>query len=215
MKFINYCMMALFILVNISLIKYHFRISELELEVIELETRIEKLEKINRILNDKQLPNIGPESEYLPIILSIIKTESAFNPKAVSYKGALGLMQLMPYTANEVADRSLHESEIFNPEFNIVLGFTYFKSLKNKLSEIRNKNKRLKLTIASYNAGFHRVKRSFGCRSTECYIARANLSTEKQFNDAILRLPQETIEYVELVEGRILDYRRKLWDLNM
>jgi len=85
----------------------------------------------------------------ISIILAIIKVESGFNHLAISPKGALGLMQLMPETA-----KSLGVTNPFNPSQNIHGGTKYFayclKSLNN-----------LKLAIAAYNAGLSRVEKNF------------------------------------------------------
>jgi soluble lytic murein transglycosylase-like protein len=82
------------------------------------------------------------------LIKSIIETESGFNPKAISPKGARGLMQLMPATAQR-----LGVSNSFDPEDNIRGGVKHFRSLMD------NFNNDLKLSLAAYNAGENRVQR--------------------------------------------------------
>jgi soluble lytic murein transglycosylase-like protein len=76
------------------------------------------------------------------LIKAIIRTESGFNPFAVSRKGAKGLMQLMPETALR-----MNVSNIYNPKENIEGGVRYFKYL---LSLFDND---LRLSLAAYNAG--------------------------------------------------------------
>jgi len=76
------------------------------------------------------------------LIKAIIRAESGFNPRAISRKGAKGLMQLMPETATRV-----NVSDIFNPRENIEGGVRYFKYL---LSLFDND---LRLSLAAYNAG--------------------------------------------------------------
>ncbi len=76
------------------------------------------------------------------LIKAMIRTESGFNPLAVSKKGAKGLMQLMPETAQRV-----NVSNIFNPRENIEGGVRHFKHLLSLF------NNDLRLSLAAYNAG--------------------------------------------------------------
>lgn len=85
------------------------------------------------------------------IIQAIIMAESSFNPDAISRKGAKGLMQLMPKTAE-----ALGVIDIFNPEHNINAGAKYFKQLLNQFKGD------LVLALAAYNAGSQRVKKFQG-----------------------------------------------------
>ena len=83
------------------------------------------------------------------LIFAIIKQESNFNEKAVSKVGAVGLMQLMPQTAEWVAQQNGLQyiySKLFEPSFNIKIGTMYFKYLLNKFNDI-------KFALCAYNAG--------------------------------------------------------------
>jgi membrane-bound lytic murein transglycosylase F len=89
------------------------------------------------------------------LILAVMKQESRFEPEAESEKGASGLMQIMPVTGAEVA-RSLALEDISHPGANIRAGVYYLRKLYD-LYEGSSDADRLKLTLASYNAGAGRV----------------------------------------------------------
>ncbi|MCX7857575.1 MAG: transglycosylase SLT domain-containing protein [Deltaproteobacteria bacterium] len=80
------------------------------------------------------------------LVKAVIMAESNFEPQAVSRKGAMGLMQLMPETA-----RMLNIQDAFDPEENIKGGTLYLRILKDYFNED------LDLVLAAYNAGPKRV----------------------------------------------------------
>ena len=85
------------------------------------------------------------------LVRAVIHTESAFNPSAVSPKGASGLMQLMPGTASRYGVR-----DIFDPVENVYAGVHYLHDLKQMF------NGNMQLTVAAYNAGENAVLRYGG-----------------------------------------------------
>jgi hypothetical protein len=98
------------------------------------------------------------------LVKAIIMAESSYNPKAVSRKGAQGLMQLMPMTA-----RALGVEDSFDPEDNIDAGVRYFKQLLEQFDGD------LKLAIAAYNAGSRKVRMYKGVppfKYTRYYVAK-------------------------------------------
>ena len=98
------------------------------------------------------------------MVMAIIMAESSYNPKAISKKGAKGLMQLMPTTA-----RSLGVKDSFNPEHNINAGVRYFKKLLNQFDGD------VELALAAYNAGGRKVREHRGIPpfgATRCYIKK-------------------------------------------
>ncbi|HEV2423828.1 MAG TPA: lytic transglycosylase domain-containing protein [Terriglobia bacterium] len=97
-------------------------------------------------------------------ISSVVKAESAFNPTAVSSKGARGLMQLMPQTA-----AMLGVTDAFDPAANVEGGTKYLRQL---LDYYQGDALR---ALAAYNAGWQRVRRYGGVppyRETRAYVAR-------------------------------------------
>ena len=82
----------------------------------------------------------------ISLVLAIIRKESDFSHQAVSPKGAMGLMQLMPGTAAALGVR-----DPFDPRENILAGCRYFRSLLDSFQG------NVPLALAGYNAGSHRV----------------------------------------------------------
>lgn len=91
------------------------------------------------------------------LMLSIIREESYFNPKAQSAVGARGLMQLMPTSAREAASTAgigpIEDNMLFDPDINIKLGNAYYYRLKNALIT------RDFLAVLAYNGGLGSVSR--------------------------------------------------------
>jgi hypothetical protein len=98
------------------------------------------------------------------LVRAVVKVESNFNPNAVSRKGAMGLMQLMPATA-----RQLKVKNPFDPEQNVDAGVRHLKQL------LESYGGDVKLTLAAYNAGAGAVARSSGVphyAETQNYVRR-------------------------------------------
>jgi soluble lytic murein transglycosylase-like protein len=98
------------------------------------------------------------------LVKAIIMAESGYNPKAISKRGAKGLMQLMPKTAE-----ALGVEDSFNPEDNIDAGVAYFKRLLKRFDGD------ITLALAAYNAGSRKVIKYQGVppfKETKYYIKK-------------------------------------------
>lgn len=84
------------------------------------------------------------------LLASLAYHESRFNPQVVSYAGAVGLMQLMPRTAERFG---VDSTMIFEPEHNISASVQYIKRLDNYFRKVKDEQERKKFILASYNSG--------------------------------------------------------------
>jgi len=98
------------------------------------------------------------------LVRAVIEAESGWNPRAYSRKGAGGLMQLIPTTAQRFG-----ANDVFNPQQNIDAGVKYLRTLLERY------NGNLDLALAAYNAGEGAVDRAHGVpsyRETRNYIQK-------------------------------------------
>jgi membrane-bound lytic murein transglycosylase F len=100
------------------------------------------------------------------LVLAVMKQESGFSPDAESEKGARGLMQMMPFTSEEVG-RILEIEDMAHPMNNIKGGVYYLARLYNLFEGVEEAD-RIRLTLAAYNAGAGRV---FDAQDLAAYFA--------------------------------------------
>ena len=88
------------------------------------------------------------------LLSAVIYQESRFKIDARSHRGAIGLMQMMPFTAERWAD-----GDVVNPERSIKAGTMYLKSLQSRYFRVSDTPlERQKITLAAYNAGEGRIR---------------------------------------------------------
>jgi soluble lytic murein transglycosylase-like protein len=121
------------------------------------------------------------------LVRAVIQAESGFNPRAVSPKGAMGLMQLMPATARE-----LGVANPFSPDDNIRAGTFYLATLLARFDQdvVR--------ALAAYNAGAGRVEQYNGVppyRETQDYVKKITSATK------VAAPPPIIYKWIEMVNG--------------
>lgn len=107
---------------------------------------------LNQSQLDRMIDEAAARHQVDPnLVRAVIKVESNFNPNAVSRKGAIGLMQLMPSTARE-----LNVTNPYDPQQNVDAGVRHLKSLlETNAGDVPR-------SLAAYNAGQGAVRRSGG-----------------------------------------------------
>jgi membrane-bound lytic murein transglycosylase F len=153
------------------------------------------------------------------LLAAVAYKESKFNPEAVSWAGACGLMQLMPNTA---ASLNLSSEEIFLPQRNVAVAVDYLKSLEKLFPGIEDREERIKFVLASYNAGPGHI---FDARALAVkYQKDMNVwddvkefllkkSEPAFYSDSVCKYGycrgKEPVTYVDIIMDKYADY--KLW----
>lgn len=202
-----------------------------------LNTLYDKYYKINRVLEEhliysQDLEVVSSISEYddlirkyafivswdWRLIASLIYQESRFKPRARSWAGAQGLMQLMPATA-----RALGVRNSYSPEENIFAGVRHLKGLKDIWSErVQGDENQTMFILASYNAGSghvedaQRLARKYGKNpliwrdNVEIYMQK--LASPEYYNDPVVAngycRGSEPYNYVRDILERFETYKK-------
>lgn len=143
--------------------------------------------------------------------------ESCFDPKAYSWAGAKGLMQIMPETARHLG---LTDSEVYEPEQNIYAAVRYINELNSHFTDIRNPEERKFFVLASYNGGFFHIRDAMALTKKNgknphkwIHVAEyvLKLSTPECYNDPVVKYGymrgSETANYVSAIYSRWQKYR--------
>ncbi|MBO4659786.1 MAG: transglycosylase SLT domain-containing protein [Prevotella sp.] len=150
------------------------------------------------------------------LLAAICYQESCFDPNAVSWAGACGLMQIMPKVAQAIG---LPIDSIFDPEKNVATSARMINELTMLLRDVPDPNERMCFLMACYNGGIGHVRDAMAL--TEKY--KGNKYSWEQVSEFILKLSQpqyyrdpvvkngymrgtETHDYVELVSKRYEEY---------
>ncbi len=153
--------------------------------------RINLVKNAENIRAKKYLPYVKIYSKKYSLskslILGVIKTESDFNPYAVSYVPAFGLMQIVPTTAGVEGYEKVYgykhipsKEFLFVPKNNIHIGSAYLNILYyHYLKKIKNPLSRTYCMISAYNAGIGNVLKVFNLRRDRA-VAIANSLTPKE-----------------------------------
>lgn len=147
--------------------------------------------------------------------------ESGFDPNAVSYMGAMGLMQLMPATARNLG---ISQDRVFDPESNIHGATRLISQLNSHYSSIHNESERINFILAAYNAGPGHVDdaralaakngkdRNVWKDNVDYYIL--NMCKSEFYNQPEVKhgyfRGTETYDYVNSIRTRWDEYRSKV-----
>ena len=132
--------------------------------------------------------------------------ESNLNPNAISPVGAVGIMQIMPGTGEELSKELGTRLLLTNPRINIMMGIYYDRKLWNNWKAKRSRIERLRLTFASYNAGLGNILKAqkLAKKDRRCNHLFWNC-IKRYLRHVTGRRSEETMDYVERIEYNYLE----------
>ena len=143
--------------------------------------------------------------------------ESTFDPRAVSFAGAKGLMQIMPGTADHLG---VPRSKLYEPETNVQAAVKYIGQLQNTFKDVRDHYERTNFVLAAYNGGAHHIHDAMALarrdgrnphRWSDVAPYVLKLSQPQYYNDPIVKYGymrgSETVEYVQRIRQRHAGYQ--------
>jgi membrane-bound lytic murein transglycosylase F len=143
--------------------------------------------------------------------------ESTFDPNALSWAGARGLMQIMPQTADHLG---LPRSELSNPERNIAAAARYIAELEQTFADIPSRRERQDFVLAAYNGGPHHIRDAMALAQHDGRDNRQwavvseyvlKLSQPAYYQSAVVQhgymRGSETVGYVQSIRQRYQQYR--------
>ena len=143
--------------------------------------------------------------------------ESTFDPKARSWAGACGLMQIMPGTADHLG---IPRSKLYEPEPNIAAAVKYIAELQHTFSDIHDQYERTNFVLASYNGGAHHIRDAMALAKRDGknphrwgdvspYVLK--LASPQYYKDPIVKhgymRGSETVDYVAKIRQRHAGYQ--------
>ena len=143
--------------------------------------------------------------------------ESTFDPRAVSFVGAKGLMQIMPGTADHLG---VPRSKLYDPETNIAAAVKYIAELQKAFADIRDHYERTNFVLASYNGGTHHIRDAMELAKRDgrnphrwadvsTYVLK--LASPQYYNDPLVKYGymrgSETVDYVSKIRQRHAGYQ--------
>ncbi len=153
------------------------------------------------------------------LIYGVIKTESSFNPFAVSHAPAYGLMQIVPRTAGRDVFEKIKQKPgqpspqyLYDPENNIDTGTAYLKILQEQyLVKVRNNNARRYTVISAYNGGAGNVLKTFSGDRSKAIDKINQLSSNQVYDQLVNKHPShESRRYL----FKVTEAQKEFWKSN-